>query len=173
MKVTLIAVVSVDGFITRHQFPGTSFASHADQDYFRRTLLEFDCSILGANTYRQSREQILAGIDAQRLRVVLTRNPGKFSQEACQERLEFTDQDPRSLVEGLEARGYQQCALLGGSQINTLFLAHDLINEWWITVEPVVFGSGLPLSPGSWNRTLALISVSHLSKDTLLLKYKR
>ena len=33
----------------------------------------------------------------------------------------------------------------GGSQTNTLFLEAGLVDEIWLTIEPVIFGSGIDL----------------------------
>ena len=52
MQLVLIAAQSLDGFITRHDEPGTAFTSPADQTHFRTVLQNFDCSVMGAETYR-------------------------------------------------------------------------------------------------------------------------
>jgi hypothetical protein len=54
MRVTLIAVQSLDGFITKHATPGSDFASLADQVHLRSALAGFDCSVMGAETYLTS-----------------------------------------------------------------------------------------------------------------------
>ena len=158
MHVTLIAVASLDGFITRHKISGTHFASEADGVYFQKALKGFDCSIFGANTYRQSRDIIVSNPTEDRLRVVLTNSPEVYLQEARKNAIEFSNSAPETLLKELESRGYRRCALLGGSRIYALFTDRNLIDEWWITLEPIVFGSGLSLCPGEWNLPLKLRS---------------
>ena len=73
MQLVLIAAQSLDGFITRHDEPGTAFTSPADQTHFRTVLQNFDCSVMGAETYRVARNFIRARLTPTRRRIVVTR----------------------------------------------------------------------------------------------------
>ena len=172
MRVTLIAAQSLDGFITKHDTPGSDFASPADQAHLRAALAGFDCSILGAETYRIARTQIRERLTSPRLRVVLTRSPENFAADSVPGRVEFTSAEPRHLLASLTSRGLHRCALLGGSQIHSLFLASNLIDELWLTVEPVLFGHGTPLFASRADTQLRLLSEQKLAASTLLLKYE-
>ena len=172
MRVTLIAAQSLDGFISKHDIPGSDFASTADQTHLRASLAAFDCSIMGAETYRTSRTQIRERMTSPRLRIVLTRCPQAFSADALPGRLEFSSASPQKLLAELRARGLGCCALLGGAQIHSLFLAAALIDELWLTVEPLLFGRGTPLLSSPADTRLRLRSEEKLAADTLLLKYE-
>jgi dihydrofolate reductase len=63
-------------------------------------------------------------------------------------------------------------AILGGSFVYSAFLAAGLINEFWITVEPLLFGSGTPLLISEPKVGLILNESSELGSSTLLLKYR-
>ena len=167
-----MAVTSLDGFITFHRRGGSDWASPADQAHFREALQSFDCSICGAGTFRQAQEAILSSLSRNRLRVVITRNPGKFLEIAQPGLLEFSDDSPKSIISSLSTRGYRRCALLGGSQIYSIFQDAKLIDQWWTTVEARIFGCGLPLVPGRWSQTLNLLSVERIGPDTVCLKYQ-
>jgi len=172
MRVTLIAAQSLDGFITKHATPGSAFASAADQLHLRKALANFDCSVMGAETYRTARELIRDRMRAPRLRMVLTRTPQNFSADIRPGILEFSSASPAELLSDLAARGHQRCALLGGAQIHSLFLKAGLVNELWLTIEPMLFGSGMPLVAEAVDIRLKRLSTESLTADTALMKYE-
>ena len=172
MRVVLVAAQSLDGFITRHEQPGTAFTSPEDRRWFPACLREFDCCVLGATTYRESRAAILAELpQAQRRRVVLTRDPDDFAADAQPGLLEFTSDAPGAVLARLSAAGLSRCALLGGGEINGLFLDAGFVDEAWITVEPRLFGGGRPLAAGRRDLRLHLLESERLGPDVLLLRY--
>lgn len=172
MRLTLIAAQSLDGFITRHDTPGSDFASDEDRAFFRKALHGFDCCIMGGETYRTAREVIRATLMPERLRVVITRTPNAFSNDSTPGKLEFTDESPGQLIANLSQRGLQRCAILGGAQIHSLFLEAGLVDELWLTIEPLLFGGGTPLLARRTSTELTLLSSEKLGPNTLLLKYR-
>lgn len=174
MHVTLLTAQSLDGFITRHDEPGSGFTSSEDKAHFRRALGGFDCCVMGGVTYRGSREWIQTHVAAlHRLCVVLTRAPERHAADARPEMLEFTAAPPEKILAGLHARGRRRCALLGGAQAHGLFLAAGLVDELWLTVEPVLFGGGTPLLAVRTDARLELMSSEKLNAaGTLLLRYR-
>ena len=84
-----IAVMSLDGRLTRHDHPGTGFASSADHGFFRQALATFDCSVAGRRTYEAGRESILRAREGSRLQFVLTSTPERFEEDSLAEHLEF------------------------------------------------------------------------------------
>ncbi len=171
MRIVLIAAQSIDGFITRHGEPGAGFTSPEDKAHFRAALAEFDACLFGAETYRVSRTFIRAQFPGNPLRIVLTRSPARFAAEAVLGGLEFTSAPPTEIVDDLRRRGRTRCALLGGSQVHSLFIEAGLVDELWLTVEPLLFGSGTPLLAARADARLELDSADHLGPHTLLLKY--
>jgi len=171
MRLTLIAAQSLDGFITRHDTPGSDFASEADRTFFREALRGFDCCVMGAGSYREARATIQKNLMPERLRIVLTRQPEAFAGDSVPGKLEFVTTSPKQLVADLRQRNFQRCAILGGAQIHSLFLAAGLVDELWLTVEPLLFGSGTPLLADRASVKLTLLSSENLAPSTLLLKY--
>lgn len=142
LAITLLAVVSKDGFIARADEPGTAWASAADQAFFKDTLSQHNLFIMGSSTYEavrppKSREGLL--------RVVMTRRPHDYAVEAVAGQLEFTDQPVSQLIGSLEQRGYKKALLLGGSHIFAEFWRVGYVDDAYITYEPVVLGDGIPL----------------------------
>lgn len=174
MRVVLIAAQSLDGFITRHETPGTAFTSPEDRAWFPACLAGFDSVAMGGVSYRETREQVRAELDrVPRRRFVLTRNPAAFAAEVVPGRLEFTAEPPAELLVRLAREGVRDCALLGGSEINGLFLAAGLVDELWLTLEPRLFGTGRPLASGRLDSSWHLDSSERLGPDVLLVKYTR
>lgn len=165
--------MSVDGMITFHDTPGNAFTSPADKRHFVDCLKGFDCSVLGRTTFEASKDFILSKLSPERLRVVITRNPEEYAHMAVAGQLEFSDKKPPEIIKGLRDRGFSRCAHLGGSDAYASFLAEACIDEWWLSMEPRIFGSGRPLCPGLHDAELKLLSVEKLEDtDTLLLKYR-
>ncbi|MEX2381889.1 MAG: dihydrofolate reductase family protein [Opitutales bacterium] len=172
MEIILIAAISLDGFITKHDTPGSSFVSKEDRHYFRSVLPDFDCCILGAGSYRASRKWIREKMIPEALRVVLTRTPESFEEDEHPGSLEFTKKAPGDLVADLKHRGYRRCALLGGGRVYGEFLRSELVDLLWLTLEPRIFGEGTPLCRGRSDLSFELVSTEKLADHTLLLKYK-
>jgi dihydrofolate reductase len=171
VRIVLIAAQSLDGFITRHDEPGTAFTSPEDKTYFREVLGGFDAGVLGGQTYRVSRDFIRAHLPGRLLRVVLTRTPDRYAADAVPGKLEFSSAEPAGLAAELRRRGCRQCAVLGGSHVHSLFLAAGLVDEVWLTIEPALFGGGTPLLARRAIVPLALQSAGKLGPHTLLVKY--
>lgn len=172
MRLILIAAQSLDGYITRHDVPGSAFASPADRDFFHRALQGFDSCVMGAETYRTARDPIRKGLMPDRLRIVVTRDPKAFAADTIPGKLEFFSLAPAEIAAVLRQRGCATTALLGGAQIHSLFLEAKLVDELWLTIEPVLFGGGTPLVARQTDIPLELLSQTSLSPQTLLLKYR-
>jgi dihydrofolate reductase len=176
MKIIAIAATSLNGFITRGNEPGTAFTSEADKAWFAQTLESFPIRIMGRKTFEASQEFILKhmGDAPEIIRYVLTKSPEAFKKLSQPGQLEFTDATVNHLVESIQnAKGPNpQIAILGGGEIYAAFLKARLLNEFWITLEPQLFGFGQPLISGDLEIKLELIECQNLSTGTLLLKYR-
>ena len=127
---------------------------------------------MGRKTYTSIHDKIKLQPD--KLRIVLTKTPAKYSNHAKSGMLEFTNENPTKLLKRLESKGYKNCLLVGGSEITALFLQSSLIDEIYLTIEPKIFGKGRSmLAEDNFEIQLKFISAKKLnSQGTLLLKYK-
>lgn len=172
MKIILVMVETLNGKTTKGTTAGTSsWASQEDQDYFFKTLSENNLFIMGRRTYEAAKENMQLSDD--RLRIILTSSPEKFVNDEVKGQLEFSSDDPQSLIKNLAERGYTQAILLGGAHTNTDFLKEKLVSEIWLTLEPKIFGTGNNLfSDEQLELDLELLSNEKLNpQGTLLLKY--
>lgn len=172
MEIIAIAAMSVDGFITKHNEAGTGFTSAADQQFFHDALNQFDCCIFGSKTFLASQAMILRNLSPERLRIVLTRSPGKYAAYQHPGMLEFCHASPEDMLSELQKRGKRRCAVLGGGEVYTLFLKEHLLHELWLTFEPGIFGDGKKFVTEAVNVGLELRDVQKLSPNTILLKYR-
>ena len=172
MRVIGLAVISIDGFLTRHDETGVSFASAEDQELFRSTMYSCGATVMGRKTFESVRDRIVGDRGGRLLRTVMTRDPAAYSDLHREGALEFTSASPREIVSSLARRGYSSVAVLGGSEVYRAFAAVNLVTEWRITVEPRLFGTGTPLMAGTVDQRLTLEACRHLNADTLLLRYR-
>jgi dihydrofolate reductase len=180
MKIILVAVTSINGKLTKGD-PSTdsgqasniyTWTSKEDQTFFSNLIHQNNLIVMGAHTYEAVKDQLK--LSEERLRVIMTRNPDKYSQNEIKGQLEFTQESPDQIVKRLEQKGYKQMLVVGGGQINTLFLKSRLIDEIYLTLEPKVFGKGTDVvSELGFEADLELMSMEKLNaKGTILLKYK-
>ncbi len=138
----LAVVVSGDGFIARAAGePPQAWASAEEQELFFRDVEAADWSIMGRRTHeaaeRPDRRRIVFSTTARGWRrpSQLWVDPGRLTPRTLPARV----RDVRPLARGL---------ILGGTRVHDWFLAHRAIDRVHLTIEPVRFGSGLPVFSG-------------------------
>lgn len=169
---TLIAAQSIDGFIARHDQPGTAFCSDADTAFLRDALTDFDSLIMGRKTFDTLRQRILSSPTTRYLRKIITRDPAAHAADTQTNLVEFTSDSPTEILAELAQRGRHKTALLGGGEIYTQYLAAKRVDELWITLEPHLFGSGTRLTTQALDLSFQLHTSAQLAPNTLLLKYR-
>lgn len=170
MRVTLATVMSVDARITQGEAVKTSFwRSVEDGAVLKKLIGQNQVLIMGRRTYQVVRPKP----NDKRLLVILTASPEKFADQAVPGSLEFVSLSPKQLVALLDTRGYQTALLLGGAS-NVPFIESGIVDELYLTVEPSIFGEGLPLAHGMAAATpLRLVEHQQLNRQgTLLLHYE-
>lgn len=172
IKIIAIAAISLDGYITKHNEEGNAFTSPEDKSYFTETLKLFDSSILSSKIFKISKKQILNTLTVDRIRVILTRYPNRYMKFESNDTLVFKRPEPKAVVAQLQSVGKRKCALLGGRKVYSKFLAAGLIDEFWITLEPKIFGFGTSMFEGQFEQSLSLKHVEKLNNSVLILKYK-
>jgi dihydrofolate reductase len=166
MKVFLIAAVTADGFMgldVNHR--SLDWRSKEDAETFIRLTKDAGVMVMGSKTFATFR--IKRTPPGRRL-VIYTRKPESVQGEG----VETTSEDPNLLIKRLESEGATGLAVCGGATINKLFMDSGLLNELYLTVEPVLFGQGIPIFSGQVNASLKLLEVTSLNENTLLLHYK-
>jgi len=164
MKVILIMAITVDGRIgkSRDHFP--DWTGTEDKRLFARLSKEAGVVIMGSRTFDTIGKPL-----PQRKNVILTRNKSRKSEW---ENLVYTDKPPPAILSDLEAEGFTQVVLAGGTLINSLFAQARLIDEVIVTVSPFIFGYGLSLFSEEIAMDLELREVERLGQNLVYLRYK-
>ncbi|MFW5688852.1 MAG: dihydrofolate reductase family protein [Spirochaetota bacterium] len=189
MRVVGIAVISLDGSLTRPGEDGVSFSSPEDQAHFRAALRGAGAAIMGRRTFEAEQEHMLSSLqaDAQPTapvpgaassrrrpleRIVMTRNPARYASLVHPGRLEFSDESAAAILRRLEARGHETVLILGGTAVFERFVHDRLITEWQLTVEPRILGSATRLVATPADQELELVEHRLLNSSTVLLRYR-
>ncbi len=143
MEVFLIAAMTLDGYIGRNA-EERSFDWTTPEDkqvYIEKTKAAMHL-VFGTTTLN-SVHRFPKGTTC----YVYTRNPEAFSTEGRSQAATYepTNESPKELVARLEKQGVQRLAICGGASIYNLFLAAGVVQKIILTLEPVMFGKGIPL----------------------------
>ena len=164
MHTFIIAAISADGLIAPSDDRGqasTSWKSKEDTSFFVERTKQAGVVIMGSRTF-ETIGKPLPG----RLTVVYSDKGANY------EGVEVTKKPPRELLADLETRGYKEVAICGGASIYTLFMEAGAVDTVYLTVEPVLFGTGVRLFTKPVSARLSLVAVKQLSQNVILLEYK-
>jgi len=161
MKAFIIAAITADGFIGRHSTELADWSSKEDKRLFVELTKRAGVMIMGGNTYRTIGRPLPG-----RRTIVYSRTPIEHDG------VETTQSPPAQLLRQLEKEGCQEVAICGGRSIYDAFLQAGVVNELYLTVEPLLFGTGLTLASDSLSASLRLLEHRALNDNTILLHYE-
>ncbi len=161
MKTFIIAVLTADGLIAETQDQiSTDWTSKEDKKFFRERTKQAGVVVLGYNTYKTIGRSL-----PDRLNIVYA------GPEVNIPGVEVTQKEPAELLKDLEGRGYKEVAICGGTTIFTMFMEAGAVDKLYISIEPVLFGSGMSLFNKKFEKKLELVSMQKLGEQTVLLEY--
>ena len=166
-KFVAFAAASIDGRIAQSSKSGTDWTSKDDWRFFQTSLATMDAVIAGRSTYEVAKTKLV-----KRNTIVLTSKVRKIRIAGT---VPFLNPKNASLKKFLQSKKYKKVGIIGGSKTYDYCLRNDLLDELFLTIEPYVFTSGVPLfaGPNFKKHRFALVSVRKLNKGgTLLLQYK-
>jgi len=169
MRITTVDVISLNGKVAKEgELNDHSWTSPEDWRHFLELMRKHTLVVMGRGTY----ETIHPQPQLKRLRVVLTHHPERYRSQTVPGSIEFMNESPKSLIQRMEQAGHTEMLLVGG-RINTEFMAAGLVDEMYVTIEPVVFGKGQALlEEAEFQWKLQLVDVTQLnSRGTLLAHY--
>jgi dihydrofolate reductase len=161
IKVFIIAAQTADGFIGKDpSHPSVHWTSKEDKQHFVEMTKRAGVVVMGATTYKTIGRPM-----KERQTIVYSR-----SEEF--EGVEMSKDDPVTLIQNLEKRGFKEVAICGGSSIYTMFLKAGVVDSIHLTIEPVLFGTGISLLNKDMNVQLELVHHHKTDGGTFLLEYK-
>jgi dihydrofolate reductase len=160
MKVFIIAAMSTDGYIARDEKHGSlGWTSKEDKRRFIELTKRASVVVMGSTTYAT-----LARPLKERVNIV-------YSKSKTFEGAETTQKSPAELVEELKSRGFKEVAICGGAHIYSLFMKAKVVDKIYLTIEPIVFGSGIRLFNEDILFHLKLETCGQTENGAIMLEY--
>lgn len=165
MKVSLVAAITVDGFIGRHDADlSTRWTSREDTKFFVKKSKEIIHLVVGSKTFATFNRKL-----EDRKFYVYSRN--ETVENPYDNDIMVVRDSPEELVRRLELEGIENLMIAGGGGIYTLFMQSGVIDELFLTLEPIVFGEGIKLFSGKVDSKIHLREILDLSEQTKVLHY--
>lgn len=167
-KVTLIMVMSANGVVAQKPVQNSfEWNSPEDREQFLKKIKEIGTVLMGSNTYRSIGGKPYAGIDF----FVMTHRPQQF---ATHDRVTYVQGSVEQVLRSMRQSGVTQVALLGGPHTNAQCFESQLVDEIYLTLEPLMMPEGMHIASDlSRQINLELESIQTLnSAKTLLLHYR-
>nr|AIA18492.1 Dihydrofolate reductase [uncultured bacterium] len=164
MKVFILAALTADGYIARDSSHlSTTWTTRTDKILFTRLTKQAGVAVMGYSSFAT----VGTALPGRRT-IVYTRQ-----DRPAVEGVEFTAEDPAKLLQQLEADGVKGVAICGGLHIYNLFMATGLVTEFYLTVQPVLFGQGIKMFDLPLDTKLELIDSAASAEDgTITLHYR-
>ncbi len=165
MIVSLIAAMSVDGYIAQSaEQKSLDWTSKEDLKFFVEKTKEIGTLVMGRTTF----DTIGKPLKGRRV-IVMTRAEAHLQPtlEDGETKLEYTTEGPEALVHRLTAEGVEKIVVCGGATIYSQFLQAGLVNELFLTVEPVLFGEGVSFAKTCGRIPLSLVETRPIGPATL------
>lgn len=159
--------ITANGMIAKKD-GDSNWVSPEDVKSFTSVCQKAGVVIMGRRTY-----DLLSPDDLplnQGAHIILTNNASLRSNNST---VEFTNKNPNEVVDMLVSRGCQLACLIGGQNIVSQFMQQNLVDEIYFDVEPLLFGSGMPIFKDVDSESdLELIDTNKLNDNTVQLHYK-
>jgi dihydrofolate reductase len=163
MRVLILAAITVDGKIARGDAEFAGWSSREDKRLFARASREAGVVVMGRRTF----ETLPAPLPG-RLNVVLSHEHSATLPDG----VEYTAEPPEQVIASLAQRGFESVVIGGGASVYRAFLEAKLVDELWLTVEPLAFGAGISLlGDAPLDLRLSLLSVERLGEGSVHLRY--
>ena len=167
LKTTLLMAQTVDGKVAKASNEFIDWTSKEDKKFFVSETKRAGVMVMGWNTYKTLGKPLPG-----RTIVVMTEHTQE-NIETENGRVLFHSGTPKQILDDLAKESFAEVIIAGGPYTNGWFLRENLIDEVKLTVEPVLFGEGLPLLVGvNTNQKMELVSVEKLNENVISLHYK-
>ena len=163
--------MSLDGYIAKpdDSLDFLSLVENEGEDYGYANFMDsIDTVIIGRRTYDKISSLGITSPHGNKKTYVITHKPNPKLENTI-----FYNGELKSLVERLKSKQGLDIYCDGGAQVVTELLKNHLIDEFYISVIPVLLGDGIKLF--QYNETasnLQLISAKSFEKGLVQLHYK-
>jgi dihydrofolate reductase len=172
MKTILYMAQSLNGYIAKGN-GDTAWIGSSDKAMFKEMTTKASNVVMGRNTYDIMQTEGAFPLPG-RLNVVMTREARPSEANVL-----FTGMPPAEVLDYLRKQGYVETMVVGGGKIAKSFLEENLIDELYVTIEPIILGRGVSflerdgfIEEGDLEITLELLETIKLSDSEVQLHYK-
>ncbi|MCC3410642.1 MAG: dihydrofolate reductase [Microcoleus sp. PH2017_29_MFU_D_A] len=171
-KIVLYIATSLDGYIARKD-GSIDWLTAFETDETDHGYGEFYRSIDGLAMGRKTYEQVLSFGEWP--------HPGKpsyvFTQQSRspdRDDVLFTSATPDRFLHEMELQGLKRIWLVGGAELIASFLQCQLIDEYILSIAPIMLGEGIPLFlPSPMEMKLKLIEVQKYPTELVQVRYTK
>lgn len=171
-KVFVYIAASLDGYIAKHDDDLTflSLVEQPGEDYGYAEFIDtIDTVIIGRKTYDKVQAMGIEYLRTDKEYHILTRTP-----RAQEGNVRFHTGDLKTLIEGLKQKEGKHIFVDGGAEVVNQLIQMDLIDEYIISLIPILLGDGIRLfQDGRPEQNLAFVSSKFFEKGLVQLHYKR
>ena len=152
VTVILFIAASLDGYIAG---PDDDLSwMFTDADYgFSSFYIDVETLVMGRGTYEVIRT--FGDWPYPEKRTIVVSRSTELEIDTPQTAL-YCDDLP-SLVARLDSEGCNRVWLVGGGELVRSFLEQGLLDELTVSMHPILLGTGVPLFPGGFRRTMLLL----------------
>ncbi len=163
-KYSIYVASSIDGRISLSSTKKPTWTSKEDWVFFQKALKVSDAIVSGHNTYKAAKSHL-----DKRNTYVLT---SKVKTLVKKGNVKFIN--PKHIILKKLFGKYKNVAIVGGGMVYQKMLDLKLVDDMYVTIEPLIFGRGKEMfAGGKKTAKFRLMSVKKLNKTgTLLLHYK-
>lgn len=178
MKIFILTAMSLDGFIGKSNNQRSfDWTSREDKRWHVKKTKEAGAVIFGRKTF-ETFNKPLPG----RLNLIYSKTKQEeFAKKTTEElkqlkgqtQLYYTKLSPKEIEKKLDSAGYAGLSISGGPSVYQVFFDSGVVDELFITIEPVLFGHGISMFKNMKSKTkLKFIKTHDLNENTIVLEYK-
>lgn len=161
MTCFIIAAITADGYIAQNESQESFlWTSKEDKKRFIELTKRAGVIVVGSSTFATFPKPL-----KDRINIV-------YSRSKNFEGVETTQDSPQELLKKLATKGFKEVAVCGGAHIYSMFMKARVVNKIFLTIEPIVFGSGIRLFNEEMSARLKLATMEKTETGTLLLEYE-
>ena len=162
-----LAAMTIDGYIARYPGHDSNWTSEEDTRHLHEMEDKADVLLLARTSYEIAKKRL-----AKRKCIVLTSKVNGLEEKG---NALYVNPEKTDLGKIVREKGYKKVCVLGGRGAYNYALKKGLLDEIYLTVEPIVFGEGIGMfSEKTETKRFSLVSVKKLNnKGSLLLRYKK
>jgi dihydrofolate reductase len=167
MKISIYIATSANGKISNQRNVPDWLSPEYGQG-FASICQKYKAVIMGKTTYNILAPNYLP-LQNEGTTVVLTTDTQTRSENPT---VIFTKNNPAEIVEMLAKKGHTEAVIIGGTKTMSEFINAALVSDIYFVMEPVLFGSGLPLLDNvELELKLKLLDVTKLNDNTVQIHY--